>query len=172
MEFLSARRGPLLLIALYVGGFLGFITQETSAWLGANARQQSARAELALLRLHAANAPSAPSRRARVFRAESETQAIAAFDALAGRTIASSGGVVISSRSEEGKPSRQRTITISTVFEGDIKVVQSALYKLESGSPMIFIDKISIAPQNGRISSNDPVLRVSMSLSSRWSAKR
>jgi hypothetical protein len=177
MEFLTARRGPLLFITIYVAGFLVFIAQEASAWVDAIAKQEGTRAELAGLKSHAdTNVPATKSGEVEGFSAASETQAIASFDAFVRSTIASLGGVVVSSRTEQADSasgaSSANSIMISTIFEGNIELVQSALYKLETGSPPLFIDKVSMDPVNVEGSSNNPVLRVSMSLSSQWSATR
>ena len=88
------------------------------------------------------NAPVAGSGKTRGFVAESETQAIASFDALLRKTIAALGGVVVSTRSEQtSNVSAENSVIISAVFEGDIEVVQSALYRLETGAPAISIDE-------------------------------
>ena len=174
MHVLSARRGPVAFIALYVALALFFLAQGISAWVDADARQDSARQTLRVLLAHAVeNAPVAGSGKTRGFVAESETQAIAGFDALLRKTIAASGGVVVSTRSEQtSDASAKNSIIISAVFEADIEVVQAALYRLETGAPAISIDKISMEPRDPEASSNNPLLRVSLSLSSRWSTTR
>ena len=92
IEFLTARRGPLLLILLYVGGFLVFITQEAIDWVDAVRQQQSSRTELSILSSRAAaNSPIAQSHRVAGFVAASETQAIASFDAFVRNTTACAG---------------------------------------------------------------------------------
>jgi predicted permease len=170
MRFLAARRGPLAFIALYATIALFFIAQEIMSWGDADAHQESTREELRVLTSRAAaNGIAAGPGIAARFVAASETQAIASFDALVRTTIAGSGGVVVSSRSEpRTDTSDENAIMISAVFEGGIAVVQSALYKLETGSPIIYVDRAAMDPADGEASSSDPRLHVSLSLSSRW----
>ena len=170
-HLLSTRRGAIAFIALYVAISFVFLAQRISVWIDAESRQGMARQELRVLMAHSvAKAPIAASGGTHSFTAESETQAIAKFDALLRKTIATLGGVVVSTRSEQpNDASRKNSITISAIFQGDIAVVQSALYKLETGAPKIAIDKLSMDPQDPEKLSNNPLLRVSLSMSSRWS---
>jgi hypothetical protein len=172
IEFLVARRGPLLLIALYVTGFLTFIAEQAVGWATDVDQQRGLQSELSVLESHAAaNARALASSKAVGFAATSQTQAIASFDSYVRDKIAASGAAAVSSRSEPNdSTSEPNSIAVSAIFNGRINIVQAALYGLETGSPSISVDKVVIDPQSSNSESDDPELRVSISMSSRWIA--
>jgi hypothetical protein len=173
IEVFTRRRGPILLVLLYLGGFLAFIGQEAIAWVDAGGRAQSLRAELGALGSRAAGSDLGQASPKRGFVAASQTQAIASFDSFVRTTISSLGGTLLSSRPEDtDATSDQKSIAISAVFSGGIDVVQSAFYRFETGSPAISIDKVAVDPQNDQNSPETPILRVSLSMSSQWVATR
>ena len=171
IEVLAARRGPILLFLLYLGGFLVFIGEEAFAWIGAANQAQGLREELAALNSRPSASSFEQQAPKRGFVAASQTQAIASFDSFVRITIASLGGTLLSSRPEDtDTTSDQKSIAISAVFSGGIDIVQSAFYRLETGSPAISIDKVAVDPQNDQTLPQNPILRVSLSMSSQWVA--
>jgi len=80
--------------------------------------------------------------------------------------ISSTGGNIVSSSLDQATNAGQRTATVKTDFTTENAQLQKLLYSLESGTPFLFVDRLTVRsdPQ-----SNTPhLLRVEMTVSGIW----
>ncbi len=106
--------------------------------------------------------------------AESETLAAAELDTLLRSRFADSGSAVTSSQTEAkheetGPPGH---LEARAVAEGTMEAIQKALFGLESGTPLVQVDEISLEPVE-RLAGTDaapqqPTLRATLTLSAYW----
>jgi general secretion pathway protein M len=79
---------------------------------------------------------------------------------------------LISSGSEGAKRDEAPdTVKIQATLEMDTKALRAVLYQLESGTPYVFVDALTLQPASttsGRV--EDPLLRATISLRSFWRA--
>ncbi len=84
--------------------------------------------------------------------------------------IANMGGNVVSSSLDQTTSPVQRIATIKTDFTMENAQLQKLLYSLEAGTPLLFIDRLSVRSDP---KSNTPyVLRVEMTVSGVWREAR
>jgi general secretion pathway protein M len=107
--------------------------------------------------------------------AESGTLAAARVDALVRATVVEAGGTVLSSRAEAkqdeaGKPGTAERIEVQAVIQGQIDALQASLYHLESGTPMILVDNLSLRPgsDDSEQRPQAPLLTATLTLSAYW----
>ena len=109
--------------------------------------------------------------------AESGTLAAARVDALVRATVVEAGGTVLSSRAEAkqdeaGKAGTAERIEVQAVIQGQIEALQAGLYRLESGTPMILVDNLSVHPvevsDDPEQRPQAPLLTATLTLSAYW----
>lgn len=108
--------------------------------------------------------------------AGSETLAAAEVDRLVRGSVLKASAAVLSSRvsvDRDGDKTTRR-IAVEAVVEGRMETLQRLLFKLETGSPMIIVEELSVQPTivSGTRSERDdsPVLHATLALSAYWRA--
>jgi hypothetical protein len=91
-----------------------------------------------------------PARQDLFLSAATETLAAAGLDDMLRQITAEENGIVLSSHAEADHDTHGpgNKIEIKAVLEGKIETIQSVLFRLETGMPMIFIDAVDIEPKN------------------------
>jgi general secretion pathway protein M len=112
--------------------------------------------------------------------AASETQAAAEIDSLLRKITIDANGTVLSSQSEakqEEDKGPLRKIEATIMIEGKIETIQAALFAIETGSPFIFVDMLTLSPNShaseglsstGAASNQAPLLRANLTTSAYW----
>lgn len=168
---------PLAASALLVGlmGGAAFGLFATIANLSTAVGERDAKAEL--LASLSARRPALtvlPAAGRLTFAADSGTQAAASFDAMVRATVLDAGGTVLSSRAEtKGERSAAgNRMEVEAVVEGRIEALQKILYRFEYGTPVVFVDNLSLRPAevSGTASKDPraPVLHETLLLSGYW----
>ena len=103
--------------------------------------------------------------------AASETLAAAEIDRFVRKAVAESNGTVLSSRADpkHDDEGAVRRIGAEIVVEGKIEAIQSLLFKLETGTPFVFVEDLALQPsmEEGKVSAA-PKLRASITASAYW----
>jgi general secretion pathway protein M len=108
--------------------------------------------------------------------AGSETLAAAAVDRLVRGSVLKASATVLSSRASVDRDGDKamRRIAVEAVVEGGMDALQRLLFKLETGSPMIFVEELSLQPTmvSGDRSARDDgrILNATLALSAYWRA--
>lgn len=104
-------------------------------------------------------------------RAQTSTVAASEFQKLVQQTLAGAGGVLhsVQSDSEElPEAAGQVRVALQVVFDGSIEAVQKALFQLETGTPYVFVDAVTIRPESTPTDEPSQLLRVTLGISSYW----
>lgn len=76
--------------------------------------------------------------------------AAAELQGLVKRAVAQAGGELISTQVLAAQaPDRPREIAVSARARGDVRALQRMLYELESGLPLVFVERLSVDAQPG-----------------------
>jgi general secretion pathway protein M len=108
--------------------------------------------------------------------AGSETLAAAEVDRLVRGSVLKASAAVLSSRASVDRDGDKtmRRIAVEAVVEGGMETLQRLLFKLETGSPMIIVEELSIQPTivSGTRSARDDsqILHATLALSAYWRA--
>jgi hypothetical protein len=105
--------------------------------------------------------------------APTETLAASTLDDEIRRFATAAQAIVFSSHPEVDHDSQSAgdKIEIKTVMEGKIDALQAFLFRLETGTPMIFVEDISLEAGNGEITGGaeaDPVLHATATFVAYW----
>jgi hypothetical protein len=105
--------------------------------------------------------------------ASSETLAAASLDDFLRQIAKGEDDTVLSSHAEAEHSDQDEShkIILKAIVEGKIENIQSLLFRLESGSPVIFVDDMHIEPKSELAQSAlgaAPVLRTTLALSAYW----
>ena len=161
----------ILLAGLLLGSTL---LASTLAGLWSATAERDAKAEFMSRSLAAGrHAGIGPEREPLSVVAETETLAAARTDDLLRSTARDAGAAVLSSRAEAkpDAPGPHRRIEVEAVVEGKIEALQTLLYRLETGTPMILVDAFAMQPSDTAAPGADPrapLLRATMTLSAFW----
>ena len=174
---LAGRTGQRLVLACHVAALAGGFAYAWSQWRAVAAEQdavQQSRLSVQDFDRRLANPGAAPLARrptADPFVA-GQTVAIAGAN-LQDQVVSAvrqAGGTVTSSQIENRAAPPEGgavppPLMLTVTFELGILPLQAMLYALESGTPALFVDRVSVdAPEGGR----GDVLRVSMTVSGFW----
>jgi general secretion pathway protein M len=119
-------------------------------------------------------APNGSSIRRDLFlAAATETLAAADLDDKLRQITAEENGIVLSSHAEANHDTLGpgNKIEIKAILEGKIETIQSVLFRLETGMPMIFIDALDIEPKNQGLRNAiepAPMLHAALTLVAFW----
>ena len=108
--------------------------------------------------------------------AGSETLAAAEVDRLVRGSVLKASAAVLSSRASVDRDGDKtmRRIAVEAVVEGGMDALQRLLFKLETGSPMIIVEELSVQPTivSGDRSARDDsqILHATLALSAYWRA--
>lgn len=108
--------------------------------------------------------------------AESESLAAAELETLIRSKFVSAGGAVMSSRTEakhdETGPSGR--IEVQALVDGSIESLQKALFELETETPVVLVDELSMQPLEASgtagVDPQAPVLHATVTMSGYWLA--
>jgi hypothetical protein len=105
--------------------------------------------------------------------ASSETLAAAGLDEFLRQIARGEDDTVLSSHAEaeHSDQDENHKIVLKAVVEGKIESIQSLLFRLESGSPTIFVDDVRIEPKGETAptaANTAPTLRTTLALSAYW----
>ena len=102
--------------------------------------------------------------------AESETLAASAVETAVRSTVLDAGSSLLSSRAEVKPPEGDIAgrIEAQAVIDGSNDALQAILLKLETGSPLMLVDDLSIVPADEPGDPQAPRLRMSVTLSAFW----
>lgn len=102
---------------------------------------------------------------------QTATVAGAALQQRIGSTIADAGGAVLSSELDLNKAGADGgRIALTVTCDIDQPGLQRALYEIESGMPVMTVDRLSVQTAGGDEKSAAPRLRVQISVSGAWRA--
>jgi len=108
--------------------------------------------------------------------AGSETLAAAEVDRLIRGSVLKASATVLSSRASVDRDGDKmmRRIAVEAVVEGGMDALQRLLFKLETGSPMIIVEELSVQPtmvSESRSERDDSrILHATLALSAYWRA--
>lgn len=103
--------------------------------------------------------------------AQTSTVAASEFQKLVQQTLSGAGSVLhsVQSDSEEiSEAAGQVKVALQVVFDGNIEAVQKVLHQLETGTPYVFVDAVTIRPDSTPTEATSELLRVTLSISSYW----
>ncbi len=109
--------------------------------------------------------------------AETATTAAAEIDRLIRAIAAKAGGTVLSTQAtSETSNAPVRRIDVQAVIEGNLEIIQRVLFNLEAGSPMIFIDDLTLIKAERRSGRTDvaqsPHLQANVAMNAFWRSKQ
>jgi general secretion pathway protein M len=100
------------------------------------------------------------------------TQGLASAELLSylGRLAAGQQASLISSGIDSARQKSSEVIYIQASMDLRLQALQTVLYQLETGTPYVFVESLTLAPISGAAqgSSQDPTLRVTLVLRALW----
>lgn len=173
------RPAGALVVLLVLAGIATTAVVIVSDRLASDSLERDAKADLADQLAHTApdrlTAAATADLRDPFVAAATETLAAAEVDRLVRATVLKAPAAVLSSRAavdREGDAPVRR-IAVEAVIEGRIEAVQRVLFNLETGTPLILVDDLSVQPTETASKGAQPaapVLHATMTLSAYWRA--
>ena len=157
----------LLLLCVSVTGLL-LQTRSDAAQEASERREMLSRLE-ARLRVNAGRPTAAPP--AAFLDASTPGLASAQLQSYLGQLAGDKNASLVSSGGEAAKrDDAPDTVRVQATLDMNLQSLRAVLYQLESGTPYVFVDALSVQPVNataGR-SVEDPLLRTTLSLRALW----
>jgi hypothetical protein len=160
--------GVLGALVLVCAGMVGFSLQARFA----AARELATQSEL-LSRLEARSRSDAAQRRpgvapaAAIVSAPTQGLAGARLQAYLQQVMGTNHAVLVSSGTE---PAKGNSIRLRATFDTDLRALQALLYQLESATPYVFVESISIElpAADAHRPVADPLLRITLTVRAVW----